>query len=444
MRTPHSISKLVLVALGLLAVAASAQEMVTPTNATPPTNARPVLPRVFDRTTVEDLLAHIDAPRNASTLKVGYFLRRGGGADALPVQEGFAMLSAAAAKEPVGTRRWFMLQSLRGFAAFRTPGVSADEGFAAYGAIFEHAKEAEKSSAVYPLRQAIAEFVGAVAGKFNGTGLGLTFQERTKHLLLAAWSAYLLALAMPLPGKSRAPEPPWREAIEIAKVQKEFLPLVEKMVANPAAPKNFTLLSAAASVEAKEHPEKALEMLKAAQLLLPRVQGKVDAGEAAHLYNTWVGLLETQKKLDDAIAVQSERIGFLGDGQAKLLLLYRQKGDAAQAEKMLTSLEETSANEREVLSAATGLLELAQDKEKPDAKAGEQGAQLLRNYLTVERPREVESELQARLLLGNYLVKQSKTEDAKRVLTLPQNLKVRAQRAQSLLCTMEKVRQQLS
>lgn len=432
------------VVLGLLAVGASAQEEA-PTD--PPvagptlSNSRPVLSKTFDRAMVEDLLANVDAPRNASILKVGYFLRRGGGADALPVLEGFALLNAAAEKEPVGTRRWFLLQSLRGFAAFRTPGVAPSQGYEAYNVIFEYAAEAEHGNAVYPLRQAIAEYVGIVAGKFNG--MGLTFGERTEKTLVAAWNANLLALAMPLPGKSRAPEPPWREAIQEAEVEKTFLPLVEKMVADPAAPKNFTLLSAAASVEAKEHPEKALDLLKKAQPLVPRVQGKLDGNEADHLYGTWVDLLEAQKKLDDAVAVQQERIDVLGDGQAKLLLLYREQGDVAQVEKMLASLEKASSNEREVLLAATGLFALANEQEKPDTKAGEQGARVLRNYLNSNRSREVEGELQARLLLGRFFMKQNKAEDAKGILTVPQNLNVPSPRAQGLLRTIEKLRQQL-
>ena len=101
------------------------------------------MPASFDRETVAQLRADIDKPYNASILKVGYFLRRG--QPPLPTDEGFELLQSAAKAEPVGTKRWFLLQNLRAFAAFRVPGADTSQGLEAYQTIFEHAAEAAKS-----------------------------------------------------------------------------------------------------------------------------------------------------------------------------------------------------------------------------------------------------------------------------------------------------------
>lgn len=78
----------------------------------------PRFPTTFDRAEVQDLLDSIEKPRAASTLKHGYFARRG--EPAFPFDQAFALVDAAIAKEPVGTKRWFKLENVRGYAIFKT------------------------------------------------------------------------------------------------------------------------------------------------------------------------------------------------------------------------------------------------------------------------------------------------------------------------------------
>ena len=373
---------------------------------------RPSMPASFDRETVARLLADIDKPYNASALKVGYFLRRG--QPPLPLDEGFELLQAAALAEPVGTNKWFRLQNLRAFAAFRVPGADTSQGLDAYQLLFEHASDAATSNAVYPLRQSINEFVEAVPGRFND--FGLRKDERVKALLLDAWTAYAVALNMPMKG-AVIDEPNWMRALEKSESLEAFVPAVEKVVADPKVPKSFGLLVAAAAVMAPTQPDKALALWQQAKPLIPREQNGADINQAARLYGPLVDLLVARDKLPDAIKNQREFVTLSGRGQARLLLLLRKSGDDVAASRALAELSAPNANEREILEAATGLFALARDAKTPDAKAGEQGEALLVGYLAATRTRDVASELKARLALGNFYLRAQRFDDAAKVTT---------------------------
>lgn len=373
--------------------------------------ARPQMPASFDRATVAQLLADIDGPRNASILKVGYFLRRG--QPALPTDEGFELLQAAAQTELVGTKRWFLLQNLRAFAAFRVPNIDTDQGFEAYQAIFDHAGDAAGAKADYQLRQSVLEFVDSVSGKLND--LGLRKAEQTKALLLQAWTAYATALSSPLNGAALA-EPDWTRALEKSESLEAFVPAVEKVIADPAVPKSFGLLMAAASVLAPKDPARAIALWEQAKPLIPQREGRADLDQAARLYQALVDALVARGRLPDAITNQQQFVQLTGRGQGRLLLLTRQSGDGAATEVMLASLVETASDDREILGAASGLFKLARDTTAPDAKAGQQAEALLLSYLASPRPRDKVDEVGARLSLGNFYLRGHERNQARDIL----------------------------
>lgn len=366
----------------------------------PPAITRPTRPQVpasFDRKTVARLLADIDKPHNASALKVGYFLRRG--QPALPTDEGFELLQAAAQAEPVGTQKWFLLQNLRAFAAFRVPGADTAQGFEAYKTIFDHASDAATSGAEYPLRQSIAEFVDSVPGRFND--FGLSKDARTKELLIKAWTAYAVALGAPA-SSARVSEPNWKAALVKSESLEAFVPAVEKVMADAKVPKTFALLVAAAAVFAPQKPDKASATLEAAKPLVPKTRGQTDVNEAGRLYLPLVDLLVAAPRLPEAIAAQREFIQLSGRGQARLMLLVRKSGDEAATNQLLAELVDAKTDEREVALAASALFKLARDAKTPDPKAGAQAVALLKSYLAAPRPRDVAASLQARLSLGGF------------------------------------------
>lgn len=396
--------------VGILCTVSSHAQPQRPTSANRP--ARPQMPASFDRATVAQLLADIDKPGNASALKVGYFLRRG--QPPLPVDEGFELLQAAALAEPVGTNKWFRLQNLRAFAAFRVPGASTEQGFEAYQAIFDHASDAAKADAAYSLRQSIGEFVSAVPGKFND--FGLSKDARTKELLLKAWTAYAIGLSAPMNGAAIA-EPDWKRALVKSESLEAFVPAVEKIIADDKVPKSFGLWVAAAAVLAPTKPDKALALWEQAKPLIPKADGKVDVNQAARLYLPLVELLETRDSLPQAIVEQREFVALSNRGQARLMLLLRKSGDETATIKALAELNANGVNEKEITEAASGLFALARATKAPDIRAGEQAEALLTNYLAAPRTRDLSTELKARISLGNAYLRAQRFDEAKKVLT---------------------------
>ena len=394
------------------------------------------MPARFDRATVAQMLADIDKPNNASILKVGYFLRRG--QPELPVEAGFELLQTVAGAEPVGTNKWFRLQNLLAVVAFRVPGVDTDAGFEAYRAIFDHASEAALVKADYPLRQSILEFVDSVPGKFND--LGLSRDERTKELLLRAWTAYATALSAPASGGVVA-EPDWKRALTKAGALEAFVPAVEKVLADPAVRPSFGLLLTAAAVLAPTQPGKALELWQRAKPLVPRGRdGKADVNEAARLYSPLVDALAAPDALPAAIENQREFVALTGRGQAKLMLLLRKSGDEAATTRLLSELLEVSTDEREIGDAASGLFKLSRDAKAPDVLAGEQAVKLLLSYLAAPRPRSLVEEIGARLSLGNFYLRAKRWDEAIQILRFEPPQQPDA-RVKSLLRDVERMKE---
>lgn len=398
-------------AASVLCTVSSQAQLQQPAPANRP--ARPQMPASFDRETVAQMLADIDKPYNASLLKVGYFLRRA--QPPLPVDEGFELLQTAAQAEPVGTNKWFRLQNLRAFVAFRVPGVDTSQGFEAYQTLFEHAADAPKAKAEYPLRQAILEFVDAVPGRFSNLGLRKTPQ--TKALLLQAWTAYATALSAPLNGAVIA-EPDWTAALQKSESLEAFVPAVEGVLADAKVPKTFGLLVTAAAVLAPQKPGKAIELLIQAKPLIPKIADKADINQSARLYLALVDLLVANDRLPDAIANQREFVQLTGRGQAKLMLLVRQSGDATATQQLLTGLLDPGVVQDEIGEAASGLFKLARDAKTPDEIAEQQAVTLLQTYLAMPRPRDLDAEFKARRSLGTFYLNHQRWDEAQAVLTV--------------------------
>ena len=376
---------------------------------------RPVTPPVFNQSVVEKLLSGIDEPRNASLLKVGYFLQRK--QPELPTGEGYAMVKAAAQAEPVGTKRWFWLENLLGFAAFRVAEADPQDGFDAYNAVFAHASDAAKVEAQYPFRQAITEYVAVSSTRFRN--LNLFSDPRTRDTLLKAWTANAVAVRQPQKPGERNAEPDWKRAVELTHSAEALLPYVEKTLDDASIPKNFGLLSASAAVLATPNPKRAVVVMQQAKAVLPRLNGALDLNQAARFYGSLVQLLVDQNRLPEAVAEQQEFVKLTGRGQGDLLMLYKKSGDKNALQALLQELSAPTANEREINRAASALTTFGRNPKAPDAKADGQAATLLETYLAPDRTRVIDEELQARLTLANIYLRQKQPVKAKAVLTFP-------------------------
>lgn len=373
-----------------------------------PAHCLPLMPQVFDRATVTNLLDTIDQPRHAMFLKAGYFTQRT--AHPLPLEEGYKLLQAAAAQATPDTNKWFRLQALLGYAAFTVPKASYDDGFAAYNILFEHADEAAKVKAFYPLQEAVYDFVFSVPTRLNK--LGLQLDERVGSTLAKAWKAYVLRLSNEQKVAISLPSPPWAEAISSTYNHEIFMPLLEKTLADKNIPHSYELLKIAAVANEIAQRDRAIEILQEAKPLLP----PDDPRETVWLYDTWQKMLFKQGKTQEIIPVLEERVQRMNRGHAELLEAYLRSGNEEGFQKVLALLSKPNAPEREIKEAAMGMSQLyTEDKEKYKDVFGKP-VSLLEQYLRVDRKRSVEMELWARLALYNVYLSDKEPDKAKDIL----------------------------
>ncbi len=428
------ISAVLIISLGLISSSGFSQPL-----------PRPEFPRVYNREDVLQYINAIDRPYNASILKFGYFLRRRN--LELPVDQGFLLLKAATKKETIGSKKWFYMQNVCGFAAFRVPDFDIDEGFSAYNILFDTSKDSIKSQSIYILRQSIDEYVSTVQGRLGD--LGLQKDQRTKDTLTKAFSAYLVLLGAE--GDKRAgnaSEPPFVEAIRATEIGDRITPIVEKVLADPEIPKNYNLLKIAVNVLAPKQPAKALALLQQAKPLLPKNKLRdgneiLDLNEAGHFYTTWIDLLESNGRSAEAIAIAQERVQLTNYGRARLLDLQEVAGNAADAQQTLSEIAAPTSDERDVLAAADALYKRTPDLKTSHSESISKAEKLLEGYLASPRPRQLEYELLAHLQLGNYYLSQKEYAKARAVLTVTEISAPISSRAGAVLREIQRLRQEL-
>ena len=392
------------VAIGALAGASA--------DAMPP----PQMPPVWDRPTVLGLIENIDKPQNASILKIGYFARRG--KPTLATIDGFAMLKDVIDHEGTGSRRWFLLQQVAGFAAFRATDVPLEEGFRAYADLFDHASQAQDAGALYPLRSAVAEFVNAVLGRLHK--IHLDEDARTGKLLLKAWT---ISAACQEGAPAGARPLPWAEAAKLAHVEAELRQGVDKALSDPAHPPSYGILKSGVVMYEAIDSARAAALLQRARPLLPRD----DPLEVSWFYTALVDTLTPPAKSPPqqwvaAVGAQEERVAVTGRGRGLLASLYLRSHDAKALDKMLAALSSATADEEEIddvadaIFRAPAVVASSVPLGASKTRATDAAATLLRTYLGMERKRSVEGELRARNLLAEMMIMRGDLGAAKAII----------------------------
>jgi|GEM_PF-2859103 len=376
-------------------------------SAATPNLQRLKMPSQFDRSTIRHLLDTIEQGRNASILKFGYFFRHG--TTSLAIEDGFVLLKSAIAKEPPGSARWFILQNVRAWAAFRNHELPLDEGFDAYDAIFQYAGEAKKVGALYTLNSSFSDYVFTVAGHFKT--LALLQDDRTKATLFKAWKAYVTALSK---GQVAGRSPLWSAAIAEAKLTEEFEPELERVLRDTTVPKNFDLLMAAAEILSDSNPLRSIELLREAKVVLPK--GK--KLETKRFYTIMVNLLLRQGTmyLPEAITLQQEYIGLTDRGRAKLVVLYANREDEEAIMDVIAGLMGQDDKAQEINETVTTVLNLKLSGKIMNPKTIEQSVSLMVKYLSAPSERQLKQELQAHINLARLYLSQGKSSEARQTL----------------------------
>lgn len=384
-------------------------------------NAAPVqMPDTYNREAVEQLIGQVDKPSAMRALKIGYFMNRT--RHPLPVQEGFLLIRNAAAQEKIGTNRWFSLNSVVGFAAFRLPKPAINDGFAAYNALFDVASKAVAVGAEYPLRKALDEFA------LNGTGLftsqSLTSDPRARDTFVRAWQAYAIYAQSTGTGvdgkdKFKFPEPKWGDVLSNLGVWPEVVAATEVLQKNSKLPQTYQILTTSAYIIETVDHDRGIALLSRAEKLLP-ADNLQEVDEYYGALIEWVAPYGQKdiNLLKKATNLQQNYTRLAKKGYGKLAIFLILTDDKVGLQKLIASMKRPDADESAINSVARGLteIEIEQGTNAHKAVGVEQSEALLFSYLKSNRVRDIEQELQARLTLAKSLKKRAKFQEARSVL----------------------------
>lgn len=424
---PLAIAGFLCAAAPLVAHAQTAEENAPDLNTPAAETATPSRSRpgtvTFDEATVRAYIDSIPMPQRTSSLKNRYF---GGFGKADPASDkGYAILKEALAREPLGTHRWFVLQQLTAFAAFRVPGIVPGEGFESYKAIMAQALQIPPESKEFNdvVIASINDFISTIGDRMKDPAL--RDSGETSETLVAAWKAYIHVLPQGITPSSRKPQ--WERALELTGAHTAMTAQTEATLADPKIPRTYALLRATASVLALSAPQRALVLLQEAKPIVPRG----DVNETGRLYEAILDVLLpksgelTPAAAKSALAEQLElkqKIKFGNDRLVGLLIL---NGDIAEANRILEELTKPEAVEWEVTRTAELLLgrdtrtqriytRFSADRREQNI---EKGLVLINSYLRSPRERSPDYELGVRHIAGQRLIDMGKLEEAKAMLT---------------------------
>ncbi len=369
-------------------------------------NPPPRMPPAFDEQTVRGLVARIEQDRNDAILKFGYFLRRA--RHPLPAADGMAIFAAAIAEEAKGSRRWFLLQSVRGFGGLRAGPETKDDAYTAYAEMLDRAADAHQVGAAKVVLRSIYEFSGTVPEDWTGRGK----DARARELLPKALSVYLDYLRKGVPTPL---EIPWGPAIAAAGAAGVCAPLAEAALADQAMPRSYDLLRTAAACHLAHNRDRAIELLLQAKPLLP----KDDSMRVRSFFDALVTTAAGKGQTDVALEAQREQMKMTGQGWGQLAILCFEKGDEKGFQEVMFALEAPGANEREINEAANRIFRLHGQEKWRYAPAAKRAAEVLTKYLARQRPPDVEQGLRARLYLGRYYLGEKMLEEATAILAAP-------------------------
>jgi hypothetical protein len=374
----------------------------------------------FDQSTVQKMLSSIDEGHNYPLLKVWYF--GGHVRSSFPAIKGFGTLKSTLDKQEMGTLHWFQLESIKGFAAFHIYGIPTNDGYDAYGLIFDGSFLATNTATQRIVQISVRDFVVSVF-----TSKGLSSDSRTQSLLLKAWEAWH---KMPQNESSSHLSIDWGRAVKSAQAQNRFTAIVEKKLNDNSSVPDITMLKLAVVVLQNREPKRAIDLLKIAQRKLQ----PDDHYNQKWLYETWTQLITgidpqeqgstkitNQKVLVDLAEMRKDQISYTGTGYADLLKLYWQLGKNDKANDLIKVAKGSGIRASQKIDVAKVLLRPPADfkfSKETTSQLQEQGVSLLQAYLTSSEKLQPNDEIRARYELGRYFIKQDQITEALQTLDI--------------------------
>jgi hypothetical protein len=373
-----------------------------------PAGGDTAFPDLVNKEQVQELLRNIDRGNNATVLWGGYFAR--GGLPAYPVAQALAYAGSLAEKEPRGSARWFLLQSLcasasadRGrlyseaFAAMtrlRSGTVSPAQARAAVRMLAQYVQDVsfspESNSGPNALKLQIAS---AKASQPQGSSTGAS-------MLVAALRGFA---ALPAVDFATAPVPVlnWVGAAQRAAVDANARELLrvsaENLLARSPQPAPRARLAAAEILFAVQ-PERAEAVFQNLAATLPADGTDAQRTDArAVRLRCETGLAASCARREDwphAIQWQQEVATESGRGYGYLIGLIYQSRDFGPMQTVVEQLKAPTSDEREVMVVVQGLAQWS--AESGDRRLWSWARELSLAYLEQPRQRSAEFEMALR------------------------------------------------
>lgn len=279
---------------------------------------------------------------------------------------------------------------MRGSAAFHSPDIPLDDGFDAYGLIFDKATLATTPQTQAAVRGSVRDFVTSIDTSLKRKGG--QYDSRVADLLVKAWNVWN---TLP-PSTIDAKRPmDWGRAIVAANAQDKFISLVDAALKDTAHPPDFAMLKMAVVVLQDKEPQRAIDLLKTGQKKLQ----PDDVSNQKWVYQTWIQLITgktpqeqqgmkiTDKaQLAQLVEMRKDQISYTGSGYADLLKLYWQLGENDKAAELIKVAHQPGVHAEEKIDVAGALLhppvDIAFSKDAVKQMQA-QGVDLLQKYLSL-------------------------------------------------------------
>jgi len=375
----------------------------------------PALPAKFDEATVWNLLDHIDQGQNATILEFGYFLQRV--TAPFPAKSGLTLIRDAIAKEPAGTHKWYLLESVRGLAGINLSPETHLEGFASYDDLFEKGKDAPSKEDGRLLQRAITDFIFCLRNGLSptvplsgppGSPLPSSFLLRQRavasRVLMSAIHLHFFLLKTV--GKPDI-EPPWSRAVLAMDKSVNFPEIVAGEMEDPQFAHSYTALRSAAALDEVDDLPASVQFLMRAKQLLP----DVDSAERDWLYRHLEDDLVESGHSVQAIEVARDFVEKSSRGRSALLSLTYRLGSGAQFASAVAKASDTFVDETDLKASIDYLL--AQSMPAPDlSRPSDDAVKILESYLTSIRKRDSSAEIEFRLILARLYLDRGERDEA--------------------------------
>ena len=346
----------------------------------------------FDKARVLGMIREVDRGRNAVQLQYRYF----GGRRPEPFDRAAAyqVVKTAAEREAVGCRRWFLLEGVTAYAAFRTKGVDTQEGYDAYARLIPRLSGARPAG--------LTDWADLVVYDFVSTTVGI-YSERESGPQDSRWlvpRALRTHLDLARSGEEIINRIDWAGAIERSCSAEECFNALKSALDDPKFPRCFALLFTAAQVLSKSDPPRSLKMLRQAVTFTREASSR----DAVYCYGALSSAAQAAGDMAGAAEAQQSVVRLSGEGSARLAWLCQQAGDRKRYAAALSGLCEASANEQDIDQMFEILIHQWDGHDK-NSVAIRDATRLLTSYLSASRTRRPVRELSARLHLGELYIR---------------------------------------